>query len=120
NSMGWTSDAHATADATEQVVLDLGASRRAGSVELHGRTDQTGGQGAGFAQDFTVEVSADGVHWTKITDQHGYVRPAGSTTGAFSFTEQDVRFVRVVMTKLGAVNEGSTVYRAQFAEIVVR
>jgi hypothetical protein len=84
-------------------------------VDLYPRSDGANA-GSGFPLDFTVQVSADGSSWSTVATKQNYPKPA-ATAQAFPFATQNVRYVKVVGSKLSQDSFGS--YRMQFAEVEV-
>ncbi|MGW1343966.1 discoidin domain-containing protein [Kribbella sp. NPDC002412] len=114
SSMGWTSAAAASATDAQSLQVDLGAVRSVGRVDLYPRSDGANA-GIGFPVNFAVQVSTDGSAWSTVASRQGQARPSEVQT--FPFAARDVRYVRVVGTRLGQDPFGT--YRMQFAEVEV-
>ncbi|KJK44036.1 hypothetical protein UK23_31025, partial [Lentzea aerocolonigenes] len=120
SSMGWSTPAHWSPYEPETVVLGLTSPGLVDEVTLYPRSDLVDNQpGAGFPQDFTVRVSADGQNWTTVGDFHDYPRPVAGAPLRVPFAAQQVAYIQLNVTKLGSINEGATgtVYRTQLAEV---
>lgn len=114
-SMGWTSGAAASATDAQSIQVDLGSARSVNRVDLYPRSDGANA-GAGFPIDFTVQVSADGSTWSTVATRQNYAKPA-AVAQTFPFAVQNVRYVKVVGSKLSQDSFGA--YRMQFAELEV-
>jgi hypothetical protein len=124
NHHGFTTDpAVPTQDSDAWVAVDLGTTRSIGGVVVSPRTavapePANGTTGAGYPQDFTIDVSNDGTTWTTVatyTDQTGMSGPhtyrfAQATTG---------RYLRLNATLLGPFAEGDDGFRLQLAGLQV-
>ncbi len=84
-------------------------------MDLYPRSDGANA-GTGFPVDFTVQVSADGSSWSTVASRVGYAKPA-AVAQTFPFATQNVRYVKVVGSKLSQDSFGT--YRMQFAEVEV-
>ena len=120
-TLGFTSDAHSSATATEWVQVDLGASKAFDTVSLWPRDDQAA-DGASFPVDFTIAGSSDGSTWTNLVSRSGYsVGSKVSGPQVFSTALGSYRYVRLTATRLGqpVTESNSQVYRLQLAELEV-
>ena len=63
-----------------------------------------------------MQVSADGSSWSTVASRVGYAKPA-AVAQTFPFATQNVRYVKVVGSKLSQDSFGT--YRMQFAEVEV-
>ena len=118
---GWTSDAHATPDATEWAQVDLGSAKTVDTVVLWPR-DAEDSNGGGFPTAFTIAGSTDDSSWTTLysaSDYNGGATVDGPQT--FSVTPGSYRYIRVTATTLGGPLDewGSTVYRFQLQQLGV-
>jgi len=116
-SMGWSSNNSLTANHTESVTIDLGATNSISKVDLYPRNDP-GNVGTGFPVDFNIKVSTDNNNWTTVTNKTGYAQP-GNAAQSFTFTLVNARYVKVEGTNLRQVASDSNHYRMQLAEIQV-
>jgi alpha-L-rhamnosidase len=115
-AMGWTSWNNNSANHTEWVKVDLGASYSINKVDLYPRND-SGKVGEGFPVDFTIQISTNDSTWTTVVTRTGYAKPSG-TVQSFSFTAANARYVKVEGTNL-RYNSAESIYVMQFAEIEV-
>jgi hypothetical protein len=124
NHHGFTTDpAVQTQDSDAWVAVDLGTTRSIGGVVLSPRTavapePANGTDGAGFPQDFTIDVSNDGTTWTTAGTYTGQNGDSGPHTYRFAKSVTG-RFVRVNATLLGPFAEGDDGFRLQLAGMQV-
>lgn len=125
SSRGYTSDPpRDTPDAVEWVQVDLGSTQDIGQLWLWPRTatsgEPEGNGGAGFPEDFRIEVSDDGASWTTAARYTG--QSSDGSTGQGYDVAASGRYVRVVVERLGrpAPDEaGRGFHRLQLAELEV-
>ncbi|MCU6711276.1 discoidin domain-containing protein [Paenibacillus sp. J5C_2022] len=117
SSYGWSSNSNLTMNHTEWINVDLGTGRTINRVDLYPRNDGTN-IGAGFPENFTIQVSADNVNWTTVVTRTGYAVP-GNAVQTFAFASQNARYVKIEGTKLRTIPNEGLIYRMQFAEIEV-
>ncbi|MBI3687533.1 MAG: discoidin domain-containing protein, partial [Actinobacteria bacterium] len=113
-SAGYSSTIAASAATTVWVQADMGSARVVNRVDLYPRSDGVN-IGSCFPQAFTIDVSADGTTWTRVTTQTNYPRPTTAAAQTFAFTPRSVRYAKVTATTLRADSAGS--YYLQFAEL---
>ena len=116
-AIGWSSDPHSEVpDKTEWVEIDLGGVMRVGRVDL---TPAKAG-GYAFPEDFYIEVSTDGINYTKVYECAG--QPLDEGVREIHFAARDARYIRMTGTKLTPdqppKGEGAS-YRMQLGEIEV-
>lgn len=116
---GWSSAAHATAEATESAQVDLGKAHAVDSMVLWPR-NAAGSEGEGFPSDFTISGSADGTTWTTlraVTDYHSKTPVIVPQT--FDFAPGTYRYLKVVATKLArpTATNGVASFHFQLTEI---
>ncbi len=72
-----------------------------------------------FVEDYRVEVSSDGVHWTTVASVTGdHFKEEGART--LTFDSVDAAFIRLVITKMGVKSSMAAVgYKVSIAEIEV-
>ena len=116
-SMGWSSNAAASAATPTWIALDLGGAKAFGEVRLH-PAGEAGGFGAGFPVDFEVQVSNDGNAWTTVSRQRSFPRPTREGAVRLPFANVTRRHVRVRATKLRKLVADGAHYM-QFAEVEV-
>ncbi|MBN1249459.1 MAG: discoidin domain-containing protein [Anaerolineae bacterium] len=116
-TLGWSSDVRSTADQTEWVQVDLGAVTVIDTVRLYPR-DDLWHEGAGFPVDFTIQGAVNPDTWIDLVTAVGYDphEPARQVQ-TFAFAPGSYRYIRVLATRLGAVDDGE--YALQFAEMEV-
>jgi hypothetical protein len=112
-----------------KITIDLGAVKNVDRVCIYPRSDAATTQGGypNYPQDFTIQVSADGVNYTvvkTVTDEPAPTAAQGR--GEYVFALTPARYVRIVTTMLGlpAGDEGVDAQgrvrnRLQLAEIEV-
>ncbi len=121
---GFTTDpAVSTQDSDAWVEVDLGTNRTIGGVVVSPRTavapePANGTDGAGYPQDFTIDVSDDGTTWTTAATYTGQTGMSGPHTYRF---DQAVtgRYLRLNATLLGPFAEGDDGFRLQLAGLQV-
>ena len=110
----WGSDPHSAQDDVVWVQVDLGAVKAINEIELHPR-----GDGAYFPIDYYIEVSTDGVNYTKVFEMAG--DPLSSrnlnTTRHCFIDDVSARYVRVTSTKM--TNGGGGLYYVDYGEIEI-
>ena len=122
-SRGFTSDPPDSSRNSEQwVAVDLGSAQDVGSVWLWPRTatagEPAGNGGAGFPEDFEVQVSDDGTTWDTVATYAGQTSD-GSTGRGYDVGGRG-RYVRILVTRLGrSAPDESTLFRVQLAELEV-
>jgi hypothetical protein len=112
-----------------KVTIDLGAVKNVDRVYIYPRSDAATAQGGypNYPQDFTIQVSTDGVSYTAVKTVTGEPAPtAAQGRGEYVFDVVPARYVRIVTTMLGlpAADEGTDAQgrvrnRLQLAEIEV-
>lgn len=118
-----TDPAVSTQDSDAWVEVDLGTSRTIGGVVVSPRTavapePANGTDGAGYPQDFTIDVSDDGTTWTTATIYTGQTGMSGPHTYRFAQTTS-ARYLRLHATLLGPFAEGDDGFRLQLAGLQV-
>ena len=116
-SMGWSSNAAASAATPTWIALDLGGAKAFGEVRLH-PAGEAGYFGAGFPVDFEVQVSNDGNAWTTVSRQRSFPRPTREGAVRLPFANVTRRHVRVRATKLRKLVADGAHYM-RFAEVEV-
>lgn len=121
---GFTTDpAVSTQDSDAWVAVDLGTTRAIGGVVVSPRTavapePANGIDGAGYPQDFTIDVSNDGTTWTTVATYTGQTGMSGPHT--YRFTQPaSGRYLRLNATLLGPFAEGDDGFRLQLAGLQV-
>lgn len=114
--IGWSSISHDSAVATEWIIVDLGSSKSVGKVVLFSRSDLVDYQGTGFPTDFLIQGSSDQIDWMTLVSEKDYPGALAGEGQVFTFIQTDVRYVRVLATKLGGVGTEAG-YRFQLGEI---
>ncbi len=112
---GWSSDLHNTADATEWIGYDLGATQIVAKVTAYRVKDNA------FPVSYRVETSLDGKDWRVIyeveNDQNNAVGDR-DTREIILETPVEARYVRMVATKLAA-ETGTASYSFRLSELEV-
>jgi alpha-L-rhamnosidase len=122
---GYSSKAHATADAEEWIEIDLGEERTLGQLVLVPRRDVVGtdGSAAGFPRAFTVELAKEPDVYTTIkkVDDTPTLGEDGLTIDLYSVIGYpSARYIRIAATRLGApASDEAGRYRLQFARVRV-
>lgn len=109
---GWTSVNQLTANHSESVTLDIGASKQVGSVELF-----PAGGGDFFPLHVVVEVSTSGSNWVQVVSAPNV--PIPTTSAKYTFSGQSARYVRVTGSSLRQWSGDKNQYRMQLSEIRV-
>lgn len=107
NIKGWSSAAHATADATETVSVDLGAVKPVDTMVMWPRDSQVS-NGKGIPSAFTIRGSADGETWTDLytaTAHNDGLPVEGPQT--FAFPAGEYRYLKVDATELTSTSTTS-------------
>jgi hypothetical protein len=118
NTMGWSSQLFDAPDQEVWVKIDLGEPMRVDRVVLYPRDDEWH-EGAGFPVDFKIQGSTEeSGDWTDLAVHTDYDpgEPARQAQ-AFTFPPNAYRYVRVIATELGPVQEDG--YAMQFAELEI-
>lgn len=111
----WGSAAHSAQDDVVWVQIDLGTIMGINEVELHPRN----ADGVYFPIDYYIEVSTDGVNYTKVFEMTGdpmSSRNSNITRHCF-FNDTSARYVRITSTKM--TNGGGGSYYCDYGEIEV-
>ncbi len=111
----WGSNMHGAADSTVWVQIDLGEVYGINQILLFPRN----ADGCYFPEDYYIEVSADGVNFTKVfamACDRVSVKNGKETRHCF-FTAVDARYVRITATKL--TYGGGGAYYCDYGEIEV-
>ncbi|MBL8026965.1 MAG: discoidin domain-containing protein [Fibrobacteres bacterium] len=111
---GYTSNDSTDFNHTEWIVLELSDIFLVNRIVLYGRND-AGNVGAGFPNNFTLQLSMDNLHWNTVAVETAYPKP-DSSGQSFRFPEQEAKYVRIFASNLRTSNG---LYRLQFAEIEV-
>ncbi|UKS27947.1 discoidin domain-containing protein [Paenibacillus sp. HWE-109] len=119
-SYGWSSSSNTSANHTESVTFDLGASKTVSEVDLYPRNDTPGHIGTGFPLNFTIQVAANAAGpWTTVTTKTSYAL-SGNYVQPFTFSPQTARYVKVEGTNLRQItDESGQPYRMQLAEVEI-
>lgn len=121
---GFTTDpAVSTQDSDAWVAVDLGTTRPIGGVVVSPRTavapePANGTTGAGYPQDFTVDVSSDGTTWTTVATYTEQTGMSGPHTYRFAQATSG-RYLRLDASLLGPFAEGDDGFRLQLAGLQV-
>lgn len=121
-SDGYLSEAHTGQNANEWVVVDLGEVRDDVSrVKLYPSSLKTvNNKAAGFPVDFTIEVSQDGANFTVAKSVYGQTTPDLLTEHIYDFGNQEARYVKLNVTRLGESNRlEAGKHRLILSEIIV-
>lgn len=146
NLFGWSSE-RLPEDRSEWVELKLSQPQRLSQIVLvprgqnpggtvaeafHGEGEGVGGvlefaaghkandpnTGQGFPLDFTISVSADGDSWNIVVSKEDYPLPYNGQARAFDFDPvEDIRYIRLLVTKLRANPNDSNLRALQLVEI---
>ncbi len=112
-TLGWRSIRSASRETNITLTVDLGDTARINRVELYPR----GNGGICFPDDYAIDISTDGVAWTRVASVTGdtTVKEEGRT---LSFAEQNARYVRLTVTRLSEERDGND-YVCEISEIEV-
>jgi hypothetical protein len=117
-NMGWTSQGDPVPNATEWVMVDLGAETQINQIKLYPRNDPLA-PGACFPLDFTIAVSADGKMWKKQVSDSNYPNP-GKEPQVFLFPKITARYIKVTATRLTPDTLGVYYFQLKQVEIFNR
>ncbi len=112
----WASNWSVTADGSEYLQADLGASKLVRGVKLVPR-----GGGLFFPIDFRLETSTDGVNWSNVPGQRyvNYPNPSSSEVKLYFDSGVNARYVRVVATVMPNSEGGQYAFHlVEFAPLV--
>ncbi len=115
-SIGWSSNNTLTANHSEYIQYDLGATKDVNEVDLFA-AGKTGS--ASFPLDVLVSTSTDGTSWTNTVTQSAVPIP-GPTGLRLSFATIGARYVRITGTSLRPNPNDGNRYRMQLAEVQIR
>ena len=118
NTMGWSSQLFDAPDQEVWVKVDLGGPTRVDTVVLHPRDDEWH-EGEGFPVDFKIQGATEAAgEWIDLAAHTDYDpgEPARQAQ-VFTFPPNAYRYVRVIATELGSVEEDG--YAMQFAELEI-
>ncbi len=117
DALGWSSDYHPDPAHTEWVQVDLEAPTLVDTVRLYPRDDLRH-EGAGFPVDFAIQGAVDPDAWVDLVviEGHELGRPAREVQ-TFTFAPGTYRYIRLVATRLGAVNDDG--FALQLAELEI-
>lgn len=115
-SMGWSSNTTLTADHSEWIQYDLGATASLNTVDLY---PMRFGNENSFPLDVRVDVSSDGANWTPVATRTGIPVP-GPSGVRMNFASVDARYVRINGTSLRPNPYDGNRYRMQLAEVEIR
>lgn len=99
---GWSSISHASANATESFVLDMGSAKNWRELDLLPRVDASGNT-ITFPVNFSISYSVDGTTWTTAPGMSytDYIQPFEGKEQSFKFQSLiNARYVKVTATKL--------------------
>jgi hypothetical protein len=122
---GYTSQAHATAQSTDAVTVDLGSVTSVGRVVLFPRTAVPGEDpsmtGLGFPSAFSIQLSGDGINWNTVDRLTGQSADDGTPRTYTLGAGYTGRYVRIQVSQFGraATVYEPGIYRLQFAEMQV-
>ncbi|MEU5216859.1 discoidin domain-containing protein [Streptomyces sp. NPDC020807] len=101
---GWSSKDSIATNHAEWATVDLGAVQPVNWVTMRPRSDGAD-TGNGFPVDFSVQISQDGLVWTKVVQRTDYPKPDASPQH-FPFFPMTARYVKVTGTRLSADSKG--------------
>ncbi len=102
SSSGYKSPAVTSADNNEYLILDLGENKLVSGLTLYAGSDRAqDGNAANFPKDFTIQTSADGVHWTTQVNETDCVAPIARSAKSFEFPAVGARYIKLDVTELG-------------------
>lgn len=113
---GWSSSNSINSQHEEWVKIDLGFNYFIDRIVVYA-AGLYNGVYYGMPKDFAIEVSSDGVNYTKVVEKSSYIAKSAQQT--FTFDKVNARYVKIVGTKLNAYVHESNTYRMQLAEIEV-
>ncbi len=112
-TVGWSSNTHNTADATEWVGYDLGAAQMVAKVEAHAIQDDV------LPVSWRLETSLDGKDWRVVYEVENDADSAKGGKREIEFeTPVEARYIRLAATKL-ASKTGGAPYAFRLAELKV-
>jgi len=114
---GYTSKPQAAAASNLWVQIDLGRTQPVDTVVLWPEDSQAQ-QGGGFPDDFTIDGSRDGHDWHVLKTEKAYTAGANIIgPQEFEVPATDVRYLKIVATRLTQSREKTSHYALQLAEI---
>jgi hypothetical protein len=115
--LGWASNSSTGSAHSEYFQLDLGSNKPVDSVVLY-PVSGIAGDGDGFPQTLTIQLSDDGSTWTTVDSFVNYPKPTTAAAQYFTFPAQSARYIKVT-GGITAPNTADGLYRFQLAEVEV-
>lgn len=118
---GYRSPYVTSADNHEYLILDLGENKLVSGLTLYAGSDRAqDGNAANFPKDFTIQTSADGVHWSTQVNEKDCVAPIARSAKSFEFPAVGARYIKLDVTELGNPSRGAAdKYCMAISEVLV-